>query len=74
MNGSTSSDGVTPRPVVHDEQVYLTPKEAAAYLGVRPRTIYLLVEQGVLPRRRLGKRLLRFTRADLDAALTAASD
>lgn len=46
--------------------VYLTAKEAAAYLRTTRGTIYNLVWRGVLPRRR-GK--LLFTRRELDSYL-----
>jgi excisionase family DNA binding protein len=36
----------------------LTPKEIAARLKVGPRAVYALLEQGVLPGIRLGKRWL----------------
>jgi excisionase family DNA binding protein len=49
-----------------DRQGLLTVKEASAYLGVSPCTVYRWVESGGLPHSRLG-RGVRFKQADLDA-------
>ena len=43
--------------------------EATEYLGVTDRTLRRYVSEGRLPAYRLGKRLLRFKQADLDAML-----
>lgn len=40
---------------------------AAAYLGVKPRTIYHLAEKGLVPVIRKGK-LMFFRKSELDAA------
>jgi excisionase family DNA binding protein len=44
----------------------LDAKQVAELLGVRPRRIYGWVDQGLLPYLRVGRRLIRFTAADLD--------
>jgi excisionase family DNA binding protein len=43
--------------------------EVAALLGLRPKSVYDLVESGKLPHFRLGPRTIRFARADLIAWL-----
>lgn len=45
---------------------YLTPADAARYLGISPRTLYALSHGRGLPAVRHG-RLVRYRRADLDA-------
>lgn len=47
---------------------WLGTREAAAYLGVNPRTLYRLIDDGSLPAYRIG-RVIRLTQADLDAFL-----
>lgn len=49
---------------------WVTPDHAAEYLAVSPRTLRRMVSEGRVPAYRLGARMLRFDRADLDAALT----
>jgi excisionase family DNA binding protein len=46
--------------------VLMDAKHVAAKLSVKPRTVYSLVDQGLLPYHRVGKRLIRFTQADVD--------
>jgi excisionase family DNA binding protein len=46
--------------------VLLTAREAAAYVGVHPNTVYNAAKSGDLSYRAIG-RLRRFTQADLDA-------
>ncbi len=50
---------------------YLDTDQAALYLNVTPRMIRRLVEQQALTPSKIGK-YVRFTRADLDAAVTLA--
>jgi excisionase family DNA binding protein len=50
---------------------YLTYRETAEYLGVAVGTIYSMVARGQIPHVRLGPRLVRFPRAELDAWLAA---
>ena len=45
---------------------YLSIKEAAEYLGVKPSSLYSMVERREIPYHRIG-RLIKLTRADLDA-------
>ncbi len=49
----------------------LTARDVAALLQVPRRTVYALVDQGFLPVRRIGKRLVRFARADIEAVVEA---
>lgn len=44
-----------------------TPAEAAKYLGVHDRTIRRHIREGRLPAVRIGSRLLKIKREDLDA-------
>ena len=53
---------------------WLTPAEGAQYLKVKPRTLLLWVRQGKLkayPLSGIKRRIWRFRKEDLDAALTA---
>lgn len=53
-----------------DADEWMTTKEAAAYLKVSVRTILRRVADGTLPATRVGPKLLRFRRADLDRAFS----
>ena len=54
----------------HNLRGWLSPDEAAAELGLGLSTIRLMIRTGRLPARRLrGSRLLRVSRADLEAVL-----
>jgi excisionase family DNA binding protein len=58
------------------EPEWMTVAEAAHYLSVQPRTILLWVRQGQLPGYALSglkRRVWRFRKADLDAALLRGS-
>ena len=57
----------TPSPAPHSR--WVPQPEATEYLGVTDRTLRRYVAEGKLPAYRLGKRLLRFRQADLDALL-----
>jgi excisionase family DNA binding protein len=49
---------------------WLTAEEAVAYLGLPSRkALYQAVRRGQLPVHRLGKRRMRFSRAELDLTL-----
>ena len=48
---------------------WISLNEAAEYLGVQPLTVRRMVARGDLTAYRLGSRLLRFDRAELDAAM-----
>jgi excisionase family DNA binding protein len=53
---------------------WLTADEAVAYLGLPSRkALYQAVRRGQLPVHRLGKRRMRFSRAELDRALVGAN-
>ena len=52
-------------------------KDVAEYLGVTTRTVYVMVADGRLKAYKLGYRIIRFRRDEIDAAMTpveAASD
>lgn len=49
------------------ESVDLSPAEAAEYMGVHDATIRRWIKQEILPAERVGPRLIRIKRADLDA-------
>lgn len=51
---------------VRREEVPLTVKEAAKYLGVSPQTVYLWVERKQIPHLRVMGRNIRFLRSDLE--------
>ena len=48
------------------DEVLLTADEAAAILRVKTDTVYRWVSQGRIPYVRLGRRITRFRRSDLD--------
>ena len=56
-----------PTPV--ERSPWYTPAESGRYLRCSERTIYRMIEQGVLPAHRAGTRIVRIHRDDLDAAL-----
>lgn len=45
---------------------------AAAYIGVKPRAVYHMVEGGQLPAIRMGRKLY-FRKSELERAFTAAA-
>lgn len=49
------------------EQHELSPAESAEYMGVNESTIRRWIRKGLLPAERVGPRLLRIKRSDLDA-------
>jgi excisionase family DNA binding protein len=52
-------------------------KAVAKYLGVTPRTVYTMMADGRLKAYRIGYRIIRFRRDEIDAAMTpveAATD
>jgi predicted DNA-binding transcriptional regulator AlpA len=56
----------TPQPPI--EAAWLDTRAAAAYLGMRPKTLAEWRERGEGPKfNRVGNRLVRYRRADLDA-------
>ena len=48
------------------ESGFLTVREASQYLGVKPSSLYSMVEKKEIPHYRIGQ-LIKFTMADLDA-------
>ena len=54
-----------PADALDDLPPFVSADEVAALFGVPRRTVYAWVDQGVLPTRRIGPRLLRFTPHDL---------
>ena len=53
-----------------NDSPWLTPTEAAKYLHLRNvRAVYRMIEDGRLPAYRLGTKVLRLHRDDIDAAL-----
>jgi excisionase family DNA binding protein len=48
-------------------EIPLTVKEAARYLGVSPQTVYLWVERKQIPHLRVMGRNIRFLKSDLDS-------
>jgi excisionase family DNA binding protein len=48
------------------EKEVLTPKEASEYLKVNLRTIYRKVKKGEIPCMKLGSKLIRIKKEDLD--------
>jgi excisionase family DNA binding protein len=64
MNASTEGDKLT--SIVANE-IPLTVKEAAKYLGVSPQTVYLWVERKQIPHLRVMGRNIRFLKSDLDS-------
>ncbi len=48
------------------EKGYLSIKEASQYLGVKPSSLYSMVEAREIPYHRIG-RLIKFTKSELDA-------
>lgn len=51
---------------------YLTPQQIAQAYQVTPRTVERWVAQGALPAQRVGPKLWRIARADLDAFAASA--
>ena len=64
INESPKNMGLT--AIVADE-IPLTVKEAAKYLGVSPQTVYLWVERKQIPHLRVMGRNIRFLKSDLDS-------
>ena len=53
-------------PAIVANEIPLTVKEAAEYLGVSPQTVYLWVERKQIPHLRVMGRNIRFLRSDLE--------
>lgn len=54
-------------PGIEDDEIPLTVKEAAKFLGVSPQTVYLWVERKQIPHLRVMGRNIRFLKSDLDS-------
>ena len=61
MNGSTKTGGLS----TIANEIPLTVKEAAKYLGVSPQTVYLWVERKQIPHLRVMGRNIRFLKSEL---------
>ena len=75
MNSSMSSKQVQPNAAISavsagmpffPEELPLTVREAATYLGVSVQTVYLWVERKQIPHLRVMGRNIRFLRSDLE--------
>ena len=75
MNSSMSSKQVQPNAAIgavsagmpfFREELPLTVREAATYLGVSIQTVYLWVERKQIPHLRVMGRNIRFLRSDLE--------
>ena len=75
MNSSMSSKQVQPNAAISAlnagmpffrEELPLTVREAATYLGVSIQTVYLWVERKQIPHLRVMGRNIRFLRSDLE--------
>jgi excisionase family DNA binding protein len=55
----------------HEEIVWLSTQEAARRLGITPRTLYRLVDEGSVPAYKMG-RVIRLKLADVDAFMEAS--
>jgi excisionase family DNA binding protein len=53
----------------HAAYEWLTAEQVAQLLQVKRRTVYSLVDQGVLPARRIGNRLIRFRSDEVEKAI-----
>jgi excisionase family DNA binding protein len=60
-----SSDGAKAAFTVADE-IPLTVRQAASFLGVSPQTVYLWVERKQIPHLRVMGRNVRFLKSDLE--------
>ncbi len=61
----TASHAVDPGLPFYREELPLTVRQAAIYLGVSVQTVYLWVERRQIPHLRVMGRNIRFLRADL---------
>mgnify|MGYP003493091310 CR=1 FL=1 len=61
-----SETGPPPRAALDREELPLTVRDAATYLGVSVQTVYLWVERKQIPHLRVMGRNIRFLKADLE--------
>ena len=66
MNRSETIE-VTSQGAQWTDELPLTVREAAKFLGVSPQTVYLWVERKQIPHLRVMGRNIRFLKSDLDA-------
>ena len=59
------------KPARPAEPRWLTREEAAALIGVTPRTIDVMVADGRITKYTLGRRIVRFRLTEVEAAFTA---
>jgi excisionase family DNA binding protein len=57
--------------MTEDNPLWFSSREAAKHLGLTTRTLYRLVDDGLLPAYRMG-RVLRLKRDDIDAFIEAS--
>jgi excisionase family DNA binding protein len=62
----TAVDVSDPRTTPLDDEIPMTVREAAKYLGVSPQTVYLWVERKQIPHLRVMGRNIRFLKPDLE--------
>ena len=68
------ADSISAEPKHRGEYGFLSRKEAALALGVSVKTIDALTRSGQLPARRMGQRIIRYWRQDLDAFAQGTSN
>ncbi len=61
-----SADAVGKLPFTFPEEIPLTVRQAAVFLGVSPQTVYLWVERKQIPHLRVMGRNIRFLKSDLE--------
>ncbi len=66
MNRSETIE-ITSQGAQWSDDLPLTVREAAKFLGVSPQTVYLWVERKQIPHLRVMGRNIRFLKSDLDA-------
>jgi excisionase family DNA binding protein len=59
------ANGVSTK-LVRSDELPLTVRDAATYLGVSPQTVYLWVERKQIPHLRVMGRNIRFLKSDLE--------
>ncbi len=60
------SSGVAQAAVAAADEIPLTVRQAAAFLGVSPQTVYLWVERKQIPHLRVMGRNIRFLKSELE--------
>ena len=61
-----SSNGTGQAPLALANEIPLTVRQAALFLGVSPQTVYLWVERKQIPHLRVMGRNVRFLKSDLE--------